>query len=429
MSDRDVVKALLISVGGTAEPVAYSIDQHRPEAVIFFASRDSRREIEGKVRPLARHRWLDQEVVTTESHEDLTLCLTALERELPRCLENLGLRFEDLTVDYTGGTKTMSAALVLGTVHRPVRYSYVGGKVRTKDGLGVVLDGAEAVVLRPNPWDVLASDLRRRIARQFNRGHFAEAAETAGEAASRVGECWQPFYGALARLCQAYHHWQALDVSRAPPLFHRAFQELDVFAKGSGDPALLGFVGAVRRDAERLQSVVEAQSAASQKGRAISVDALRALVVDLVANAELTARRLRRADDGVARLYSALEKLAKAELLGLGIDNSAARAEQVPETLRGEYETRYRDPASGLLKFGLMASYGLLQSLGQPVGQRFAERRKDLEAVLNVRNMSLLVHGWQPVREDVYEKTLAITLDFLGLTAAERPALPVFPEA
>ncbi len=428
MPDAPPVKALLISVGGTPEPVAYSIDQHRPESVVFFASRESRREIEDKVRPLTTHRWRDQEVVTTESHENLTVCLAALERDLPRALANLRLGFEDLLVDYTGGTKTMSAALVLGTVHKPVRYSYIGGKVRGKEGLGVVLDGSEAVVLSPNPWDVLASELRRRIARQFNHGHFAEAADTAREAAGRVGECLQPFFGALARLCAGYHFWQGLDVAKVPPLLPRALQELDIFARGAGEPALLTFVAAARRDAERLQSVAEARKAAGLTGQPVPPEALRALVVDLVMNAELTAGLLRRADDGVARLYSAIEKLAKAELLALGIDNSGARADQLPEALRGDYAMRYRDPESGLLKFGLMASYELLQALGQPVGQRFAARREDLRAVLNVRNMSLLVHGWQPVREDVYEKMLAVTLDFLGLERGALPQLPQFPE-
>jgi CRISPR-associated protein (TIGR02710 family) len=419
---------LLISVGGSPEPVAYSLDHHRPRKVIFFASSASRAEIEGNVRPLTSHRWADHEVVTTPSHEDLTACLEALERDLPRALTNLGARIEDLTVDYTGGTKTMSAALVLGTVHKPVRYSYVGGKVRTKDGLGVVLDGAEAVVQSPNPWDVLASDLRRRTARQFNRGHFAEAAETAAEAASRVGECLQPFYKALGKLCRAYHHWQGLDVARVPPLFGPAVRELDIYARGAAEPMLLAFVAAARTDAERLQAVVEAQAAAGPRGRSPRPEALRALVVDLVVNAEVTARLAQRPDDGVARLYSALEKLAKAELLALGVDNSAATPDQVPESLREDYVRRYLDPKKGSLQFGLMASYDLLAALDHPVGGRFAARREELQAVLGVRNQSLLVHGWQPVRTDTYEKLLAVTLDFLGLDRAALPRLPVFPE-
>jgi CRISPR-associated protein (TIGR02710 family) len=422
------VRALLISVGGSPEPVAYGIDHHRPEKVVFFASAGSRGEIEEKVRPLMTHRWRDMEIVQTPSHEDLTACLQALERDLPRALANLDLRYEDLTVDYTGGTKTMSAALVLATVHKPVRYSYVGGKVRSKEGLGVVLDGSEAVVQSPNPWDVLASELRRRIARQFNRAHFAEAAETAAEAASRVGECLQPFYKALGKLCQAYHQWQGLDVAKVPALFGPGLRELDLYARGTGDPHLLGFVAAARTDGDRLQAVVEAQSAAARKGKAARPEALRALVVDLVANAEVTTRLARRPDDGVARLYSALEKLAKAELLALGIDNGAARPDQVPEALRAEYVRRYQDAPDGALRFGLMASYELLAALENPVGERFAARREALRAVLNVRNQSLLVHGWSPVREETYETLLALTLDFLGLERAGLPQPPQFPE-
>jgi hypothetical protein len=188
MTDTPETCGLLISVGGSPNPIALSIDYHRPEKVIFFASRDSRPEIETKVRPLTTHRWTDQEIITTENHEDLTRCLETLADELPRKLDLLGLGPQNLVVDYTGGTKTMSAALVLATINAPVRYSYVGGKVRTKEGLGVVLDGSEAVLLNPNPWDVLALDLRRRIARQFNAGHFAEARETAAEAAAKVSE-------------------------------------------------------------------------------------------------------------------------------------------------------------------------------------------------------------------------------------------------
>ena len=52
--------------------------------------------------------------------------------------------------------------------------------------------------------------------------------------------------------------------------------------------------------------------------------AMAALVRDLVAQAERTCRLAHRPDDAVARLYSALEKLAKAALAAHGIDNSAA---------------------------------------------------------------------------------------------------------
>jgi hypothetical protein len=41
----------------------------------------------------------------------------------------------------------------------------------------------------------------------------------------------------------------------------------------------------------------------------------------------------------------------------------------------------------------------------------------------------LLVHGWRPVASELFERMLALTLDFLGVERRDLPALPVMPEA
>ena len=419
-------RGLLISVGGTPNPVAYSIARHRPEKVIFFASPESRGEIETRVRPLADHRWQDQEVITTRDPQDLTRSMEVLAEKLPECLANLGLFPQDLVVDYTGGTKTMSAALVLATIHQPVRYSYVGGTVRSKEGLGVVLDGSEAIVTSPNPWDVLAVELRRRMGRQFNRAQFAEARETAAEAVARVGERLRPFFASLRDLCEAYHRWSLFDYAALPGLIQGPFAKLRQLAGAANDEAMLAFLEQVEADIGRL-AIIAPAFRALLGGQIPDLHGMRALVVDLVANSERTTRLGGRPDDGVARLYSALEKIAKMELLGLGVDNSGASADQIPEALRAEYQAKYGDPDRGVLRFGLLASYRLLQAHDHPAGLQFGERRVELESVLEVRNTSLMVHGWQPVKSATYDRLLALTLDFLGLDRAALPPLPEFP--
>ena len=55
-------------------------------------------------------------------------------------------------------------------------------------------------------------------------------------------------------------------------------------------------------------------------------------------------------DDGIARLYSAIEKLAKAALKQRGIDNSNATVEQLPEPMRADYERRYLNTEALFLK-------------------------------------------------------------------------------
>lgn len=60
-------RGLLVSVGGTAVPMAYSIEHHRPEKTIFFASSDSPGEIETGVRRLTTHRCQDLSVSWSNS--------------------------------------------------------------------------------------------------------------------------------------------------------------------------------------------------------------------------------------------------------------------------------------------------------------------------------------------------------------------------
>lgn len=426
MNERPACAGLLISVGGSPNPVAYSINQHRPQKLLFFASRDSRSEIETKVRPLTTHRWQDQEVITTPDHEDLTRCLGVLADELPGCLQNLNLSKTDLVVDYTGGTKTMSAALVLATINDPVRYSYIGGQ---RGGVpGPVVTGGETVVHNPNPWDVLAVEPKRKLVQRFNSAHFAEARDIAADAATKVGERWRDFFVALKDLCEGYRRWGAFDYVGAVGPLDAGRAKLLKYAQASNDSALMAFLDDVGRDLDRLQQLKRAAQSL-QGGGAPDEGAMQSLTVDLVANARATMRLAGRPDDAVARLYSALEKLAKAALLRQGIDNSAARPEQIPVELRDEYACKYGSGNQEPFQFGLFASYRLLDALGDPLGARFRARRSELEKVLEIRNTSLMVHGWKPVKPDTFERLLAIVVDFLGVAEESIPSVPTLPVA
>lgn len=420
-------RCLLISVGGTPEPVAFSIDHHKPDVIIFFTSAGSRAEIGTKVKRIATHVWRDQEVIVTPDPQDLTQSMEALAAELPSRLKALDVPNSDVVVDYTGGTKTMSAALVLATINEPVTYSYIGGRVRTKEGLGVVLDRSEAVLKTPNPWDMLAVDSRRRIARQFNSGQFEAAQITAREAAERVSERYRALYVGLKDLCDAYHRWQVFDYGNVLGRLKGATARLRQYALAANDNGLLGFLDEVGRDRSRVEGLVRVFQE-TQGGRATPITEQKTLIVDLVANAVRATRLAGHPDDGVARLYSALEKLAKAELQALGIDNSAALPEQLPDTLREEFMARYLDKENGQLQFGLNASYRLLAVLGTPVGRRYQAREEDFGQVLAIRNRSLMAHGWAPIKSEAFDRLLAITLGFLGLDERGLPALPSFPD-
>ncbi len=422
----NIQKCLLISVGGTPEPVAYSIDQHQPENVIFFASSESRKEIEEKVRPKTTHKWKDQEIITTADPQDLTVCIEALNEALPNKLKALKVGEDNLMIDYTGGTKTMSAALVLATIELPVKYSYIGGRVRSKEGLGVVLDGTEAKMVFPNPWDVLAIKAEKQLVRQFNALRFIEAADTAAKAESQVSDRLKPLYRVYKNLCEGYRYWNDFDYKQALDRLNRSRRELSPYAAGANKPALVRLSQEVEADIARLEKIVNLHKklAGKEKPVAEKIQEFRLMVVDLVANSLRTCRIAKRPDDGVARLYSALEKFAKFCLMEYGIDNSRTQFEQIPESLREEYVRRYQVREGNYLQYGLLASYRLLNELQHPVGKHYQTQQAELEKILEIRNHSLMAHGWNPIGAEVFEKLLKVTLGFLEIREVEVPTFP-----
>lgn len=146
--------AALVSVGGSPEPVLRSLRELRPDVVWYFCS--------GSSRSLAEeiHRHIDgqplSDFIEIARFEELGPCYVALREALPRLLRHWSVEAGNVTVDYTGGTKTMSAALVLAATEVFANFSYVGGTQRDKAGTGIVLAGTERVHHQPNPWHELA---------------------------------------------------------------------------------------------------------------------------------------------------------------------------------------------------------------------------------------------------------------------------------
>lgn len=65
----------------------------------------------------------------------------------------MNLVWNEVIVDYTGGTKVMALALVLATIKYGGDYAYINGTERSKDGVGIVVPGTEKVLFRSNPWN------------------------------------------------------------------------------------------------------------------------------------------------------------------------------------------------------------------------------------------------------------------------------------
>ena len=124
---------LICTVGGSPEPIVAALKHWRPSRVLFVPSKQSRPEVEAKILPLALQEGFALEIgcydfIELPDPQDFTACVRKM-RDLAPEVSRWLARGPDyaVVVDYTGGTKTMSAALALQAHPWGCRFAYVGG--------------------------------------------------------------------------------------------------------------------------------------------------------------------------------------------------------------------------------------------------------------------------------------------------------------
>lgn len=406
------LKALLLSVGGTPEPLVKSIAHHRPEFVCFFASQGTN-EVSVRVRDLLGNApgGVRFETELVDDENALLECLGKAEKAVGR-IEGRGYAKDEVVVDYTGGTKNMSVALALAAIEKGYTFSYVGGSRRTKDGVGIVESGHEKIHTHINPWDFMAVKERRQAALFFNSCQFKASRDILSNLAE-YASARKNVFRKLAHAVDGFHDWDLFRHVGALEAFKKA--RLDELAEDN-DRGISSFAAACRKLFPTLESILSC----SDKGKKPCGELAR----DLYANAQ---RRFAegKVDDAILRLYRLVEMLAQQRLLEKHeINVSDVRPAQLPESIRKGYVEKYRDGRTGSIKLPQSPAYQLLKHLGDPLGAAFtshADRFKDLQ---KARNDSYLAHGFQSSKESVYEKLR----DFiLGLGVIDSDRIPTFP--
>lgn len=410
-------QAMLVSVGGAPAPIIYSLNQRQPTYICFFVSPETKSMLHEDILPALEFQPRHYDWIETPSAQLLNDSYRVLAQSLPPLLAKWEVPWTALQVDFTGGTKTMSVAVVLATIEHVSSYSYVGAPDadgRDKGGVGVVLNGRESMWYQANPWDELAVLERREIALLFNRARYDAAHERAAQLSTVVSEEQRPIYAALAQGIEGYALWDRFEYQPAQKRLSQALKILEPFAAGRTGP-LVAAIRKMRENVQFLRDLLGKDTATAHR-----LDLL-----DLLANAQRRAELACRYDDAVARLYSALESLARYRLLDeYGLCNAEVSPEKVPEAVRPIYVERYLDEEEGTLVLGLDASYRLLAALGDDLGQRYEAQYRKLRQVLNIRNQSRLAHGQNPVRPEVYERLQTLLFDFAAVDEGDLPTFP-----
>lgn len=426
----DTKNFLILTVGGAPQPIVASIKHWQPLRVIFVVSADTRasvdtdKEYNGKPSLCILTSLNNNGITGFAGRYDLFLIsdpqdYTALVGELRQIDDKVASFRRDyhdsqVIVDFTGGTKAMSAAMALTASRwQGCVISYVGGNERTKDGVGVVVDGQEQISHAHNPWAALGYLVEEQIRPLFNNGSYAAASRLLTPARDAADSPRKEEIQAIVLLCDFFEAWDTFQHRNALKKIPLVNKNWNNFVLGSEVKRKLG------------EWFDKHQSTLKQLCTDDAPENREALAIDLIANA---GRRIRQGacDDAVARLYRAVEALAQARLCGHGFSNTdAVPLEKIPEALQSEWRDRARD-GNGCIKLGLQDGYKLLSALGDGLVETFADLKLNdpVKSPLVLRNASILAHGYQPVSSEAAGKLFQAVLQLAGIKEEE---LLIFP--
>ncbi len=396
--------ALLCTVGGSHRPILKAIDETSPDFVCFFCTGQdpatgkagSLRQVTGKGRVIKARRGdsgatlpnIPAQAGLKEENfravevpaDDLDGCFAIMRS----AIRELSARFPAdarLVADYTGGTKTMTAALVYAALESDgINLQLIAG---ARSGLDRVQPSTEYAA----PASVTRLRLERAMAPRLDdwrRCAYREAADGLDRIPLRVNS---PTMVSRLQLARALSHGLALwdDFNHK-----EALARLEPFAArfASDYPDMLRSVRLLsHRDDTRNEP---------------------ALLFDLWWNACRRAAQ-GRYDDAVGRWYRLIEWTAQWQLrarLRADADTGNFPPDLVPPGMEVAKDT------DGAIKLGLSKSWEVIESGPPNPAQAFwAKHKPRLRDLLKKRNDSILAHGFRSVTAADWEEVRSFTED------------------
>ena len=379
-------KALVITVGtgvgkdrekvvdSLASGIAFSIKVHNPSKTVFIVTEESERDTVPKILEktgLGKEDYEIKRISNMENIESIYNQSIALLSELA----GEGFSPEEMVVDYTSGTKAMSAGAAIAAVAFEVEtLSYVSGK---REGSVVVYGTERPVLIRP--YKVMVDSKLKTIANLFNINQFNACIEIIKQLKEKTEESQiQHRLSYYEDLCKGYSHWDKFAHSKGA----------DILSKIKNIPSKnKKFLGRLANSDEKEPFYI----------------------ADLLNNAE---RRFKEGkyDDAVARLYRTVELIGQYRLrVKFDINSSNVDVDKLDSTLKEKYGKIVGK--NGKIKLGLAKDYELLADMGDDFGDKFAENNRLMDLLTN-RNESILAHGLSVVSSEVFHELYGITMEF-----------------
>ena len=345
-----------------------SIETLNPERIIFFGSEKSKKTVSALKELYSEEgKELDEgkyEFMTIRDIDNFYECYSTIENKIKE------YEREEILIDYTSGTKTMTtSAAIVAMLYQKKLYLVTGKRGEN----GIVIPGTESPT-KQNLFAAYNKFLFDRFKEAFNNYRFEESTNYLKQI---VADEKVEYYMGIVH---AYDAW-------------------DKFNHKKAQQNLKDYKEKIFYDNKFFLHELENAKIKEEY-----------LIPDLINNAK---RRMREGkyDDAVARLYRCVEMVAQYKLkkdynLNPSEINILDLRSKPIENIE-KYE--YKQDKNGMIKLALMEDYKLLTDLKDDLGKAIED--KDLKELLEKRNLSILAHGITPIKKKDAEKLMEKTIE------------------
>lgn len=408
-------KVGIFTVGGSIDPIVNSIRKNNFDFIFFICTTgpnkdsSSSRLVDGEVGEptivsrtgLTSDRYEKFEIKIDEADD-----VSAVYRELETGLwKRIKERFPDLSscsfvANYTGGTKSMSAALVLFALFYGFEVEVNAG---VRSNLNKIENGDFPCFLSLD--SILYSRDRLYFESLMKGFYYKDVYNRVQDDLRRVRDTKvRSDLMRIKEIMEAFILWDSFDHEAAYKKFDKLWH---------------GFEDSVKQHLRDyylfLKKLVGLDKGATGYEK----------VADLVLNAERRAVQ-ERYDDAVARYYRATEMLAQIRLKNeYGIDTSKIVCDELKDRLPEEAIRFLMEKCvvdrgeDGTIKIGLIKSYELLSKVKDPLGIRYISNKSQILDAINVRNNSILAHGTCVIDKDKFERVRTVLKSFISASIEE----------
>ena len=388
------IKTLFVTVGTGVNPnseevaaknlakgIYSSIQKIYPDYIVFFCSDLSTRTIDYITELFEADddefiEGQDYEIVVLDQIDNFNSCFEAFELKIWE-LDLLAEEKHEIIMDYTSGTKTMSAAMACCGMFYSKDLITISGDRRN----GVVSTGTESIQYQ-NLYKVYDKFALMRVRNYFNANRFYTASEILENVVDESINTEN-----MMSLVKGYFLWDNMEFEEAYE--HLTKLDLNGFELSEIKDDLkfnLKALGAiVRSPHENLKNCY--------------------ILASLINNSIRRAEEYKY-DDAIARLYRAFELIAQIRLSSYRLNSSDIDTDILLENnvsqefIDGLEKTR----DEGKIRIGLIKDFELLDALDDDLGKYYAENRNRINNLTKKRNNSILAHGLESLDKEDFEE-------------------------